>query len=292
MTENQNLLLYNQPDNRLEPTWKRMYRCARNWRASTTIRMSKRWSFTIKWNNGYWFIGIPSKTSCLFRYRRYRRYPVSIAVASTLDGPKYFEKADDTLEAGYQMVKQFMDYLMNLQEKLVNNLEPEIEKAISFLQTEKEELFNPQRYQSKAELNKLYGYFKNYEVLKVFGFNSRYVTYCTILPFKYFFIFVRFVQFWTIVHFKHFSEQLFILSILQLFSANLMFPFFYRRLYGIAKKMNLQWFHFKNTEKFHIWHEDSLVQFRDVLSYTSPCNLDRFLRQWKTTQTKGFFPHG
>ena len=101
--------------------------------------------------------------------------PISIAVASTLDEPKYFEKTDDSTEAGYQMVKQFMDYLVKLQEKLLNNLEPEIERAISFLQTEKEELFNPQRYKSKAEINKLYRYFKNYEVLKVFGFNSRYV---------------------------------------------------------------------------------------------------------------------
>ena len=131
--------------------------------------------------------------------------PVSIAVASTLDGPKYFEKADDTLEAGYQMVKQFMDYLMNLQEKLVNNLEPEIEKAISFLQTEKEELFNPQRYQSKAELNKLYGYFKNYEVLKIFGFNSRYVQlYILSILDK-----CSFCPLWISVHF----EPLFILNI-------------------------------------------------------------------------------
>ena len=37
---------------------------------------------------------------------------------------------------------------------------------------------------------------------------------------------------------------------------------------------------------------DDLIQFRDVLSYTSPCSLDGFLRQWKTTQTKGCFPHG
>ena len=35
-----------------------------------------------------------------------------------------------------------------------------------------------------------------------------------------------------------------------------------------------------------------LLQFRDVLSYTSPCSLDKFLKQWKTTQTKGCFPHG
>ena len=38
--------------------------------------------------------------------------------------------------------------------------------------------------------------------------------------------------------------------------------------------------------------KESVMQFRDVLSYTSPCSLDRYLKQWKTTQTKGFFPHG
>jgi len=101
--------------------------------------------------------------------------PVSIAVASTLNKPKYFEKTDDSVEAGYQMVKEFMDYLMKLQEKLLNNLEPEIEKAISFLQSEKEGLFNRLRYKSKSEIKKLHRYFKNYEVLKIFGFNSRYV---------------------------------------------------------------------------------------------------------------------
>ena len=101
--------------------------------------------------------------------------PVSIAVASTLDGPRYFEKTDDTLEAAYQMVCEFMDYLVELQQKLLDNLEPEIQKAISFLQAEKEETFNPRKYKSKSELNSLYNYFKNYEVLKVFGFNSRFV---------------------------------------------------------------------------------------------------------------------
>ena len=114
--------------------------------------------------------------------------PVSIAVASTLDGPKYFEKKNDTTEASYQLVKKFMDYLMKLQEKLLNNLEPEIKKAILFVQTEKEESFKPQRYKSKAEINKLYRYFKNYEVLKLFGFNSRYVTLCTIVQNGHLFI--------------------------------------------------------------------------------------------------------
>ena len=35
-----------------------------------------------------------------------------------------------------------------------------------------------------------------------------------------------------------------------------------------------------------------VIQFRDILTYTSPCSLDKFLRQWKTAETKGCFPHG
>ena len=100
--------------------------------------------------------------------------PVSIAVASTFAEPKYFEKTDDTPEATYQMVSEFMNYLVELQQKLLDNLEPEIQQAISFLQAEKEETFNPKKYHSKAELFKLLHYFKNFGVLKVFGFNSRY----------------------------------------------------------------------------------------------------------------------
>ena len=108
--------------------------------------------------------------------------PVSIAVASTLDGPKYFEKSNDTPEAAYQMIKEFMNYLVKLQEKLLQNLAPEIGHAIEFLQSEKDGLFQSKRksenYKSKAEFRKIYNYFKNYESLKVFGFNSRYVSYC------------------------------------------------------------------------------------------------------------------
>ena len=143
--------------------------------------------------------------------------PVSIAVASTLDGPKYFEKTDDSVEAGYQMVTEFMDYLVKLQEKLVNSLEPEIEKAISFLQAEKEGLFNRQRYKSKSEINKLHGYFKDYEVLKIFGFNSR---------------FVQLYKLYT----RMYICPLCYLQLL--FSVSLIFRFFSRLSFVMANKMN------------------------------------------------------
>ena len=42
-----------------------------------------------------------------------------------------------------------------------------------------------------------------------------------------------------------------------------------------------------------ILHEPSaLISCRDILKYTSPCSLAKFLVQWKTTQQKGAFPHG
>ena len=100
--------------------------------------------------------------------------PVSIAVASTLDGPKYYEKADDSPEAGYEMVCEFIDYLLDLQQQLLDNLEPDIERAISFLQAEKEGLLKSKKCPSKAAFNQMENYFKNFQVLKVFGFNSRY----------------------------------------------------------------------------------------------------------------------
>ena len=74
------------------------------------------------------------------------------------------------------MVSDFMEYLLELQEKLVKNLDPQIQKTISFLQSEKEENFNPKKYKSKREITTMLNYFKNYEVLKVYGFNSRFVT--------------------------------------------------------------------------------------------------------------------
>ena len=102
--------------------------------------------------------------------------PVSIAVSSTLEGPKYFERSDDTPEATYQMVFDFMTYLMELQQTLLENLAPEIEHANEYLQAEKDGVFNQRRYKSKNELRTIHRYFKNYECLKVYGFNSRYKT--------------------------------------------------------------------------------------------------------------------
>lgn len=35
-----------------------------------------------------------------------------------------------------------------------------------------------------------------------------------------------------------------------------------------------------------------LLSFKDVLQYTVPCPLSKFLKQWKVPESKGIFPHG
>ena len=37
--------------------------------------------------------------------------------------------------------------------------------------------------------------------------------------------------------------------------------------------------------------KDFQLAFKDVLNYTSPCTLAAFLKQWKTAEQKGTFPH-
>ena len=37
---------------------------------------------------------------------------------------------------------------------------------------------------------------------------------------------------------------------------------------------------------------EQIFVFKDVLNFTSPCSLSDYLKQWKTTEQKGAFPHG
>jgi len=38
--------------------------------------------------------------------------------------------------------------------------------------------------------------------------------------------------------------------------------------------------------------DKAIISLRDVLQYTSPCNLDSYLKQWGAKFTKSIFPHG
>jgi len=93
---------------------------------------------------------------------------VSIAVASTLEGPKYFQRLNDHPDSGYLLVKQFMEYLLFLQKKLVWK-QSWVEEEVSYLKEENES----SKLVSANELGKLINFIKSFNTLKCFGFNAR-----------------------------------------------------------------------------------------------------------------------
>ena len=93
---------------------------------------------------------------------------VSIAVASTLDNPKYFQRQNDHPDSGYEIVRQFMDYLLFLQKKLVWK-QSWVEEEVSYLKEENES----SKLVSANELGKLINFIKSFNTLKCFGFNAR-----------------------------------------------------------------------------------------------------------------------
>ena len=93
---------------------------------------------------------------------------VSIAVASTLDDPKYFQRINDDPESGYLLVKEFMQYLLFLQKKLVYK-QTWVMEEVSYLEQENES----SNLVSLNVLRELMNFLKSYNTLKCFGFNAR-----------------------------------------------------------------------------------------------------------------------
>ena len=93
---------------------------------------------------------------------------VSIAVASTLDDPKYFQRKNDDPESGYLIVKQFMEYLLFLQKKLVFK-QTWVMEEVSYLEQENES----SNLVSLNVMRQLINFLKSYNTLKCFGFNAR-----------------------------------------------------------------------------------------------------------------------
>ena len=54
----------------------------------------------------------------------------------------------------------------------------------------------------------------------------------------------------------------------------------------IMKGNNLTYIHLISPGR------EILLAFKDVLQYTVPCPLAKFLKQWKVPESKGIFPHG
>jgi len=104
--------------------------------------------------------------------------PVSIAVSSTLEDPKYFERSNDDPESGFKMVTKFLDYLQYLQRLLMETIPTEIHSVLEQLERRKDDpgkydQSDDPKYKASKQNQTLYNYVQNYFVLKVFGFNSR-----------------------------------------------------------------------------------------------------------------------
>ena len=118
--------------------------------------------------------------------------PISIAVASTLDQPRYFERASSSPEDGLKMIYDFLNYLDHLQSlhlarlvKLIENykhleilnrclsLPPEIEKAWKLITNDI--INNELIEQSYQQERKRFSQMRRLEalmMLNIFGFNS------------------------------------------------------------------------------------------------------------------------
>ena len=93
--------------------------------------------------------------------------PVSIATASTLDEPRYFQRANDDPESGYHLVKEFMEYLLKLQNRLIEKQNNIVKKA-SYIEKEYQKGIG-----RKNEAREIVNYLHSYNTLKCFAFNGR-----------------------------------------------------------------------------------------------------------------------
>ena len=97
--------------------------------------------------------------------------PVSIATATTLDEPKYFQRINDDPESGYLLVKEFMEYLLKMQKELVKKQKHIGEKATYIEKKHQKGAI------SKTEARQMINYLYTYNTLKCFAFNGRIVFY-------------------------------------------------------------------------------------------------------------------
>ena len=101
---------------------------------------------------------------------------VCFAISSNLPGyeDKFFRRSSSEPAAEQELIDNFVKELDVLQKKLVENLPESINQAIERLGGELEELKFGFR---KTELKSLHDFLKQYQVLKVFGFNSGNIKY-------------------------------------------------------------------------------------------------------------------
>ena len=165
---------------------------------------------------------------------------ISIAVGSTLDSVKYFERQSSEAKDYQKLVNEFMTYLVELQAEM--QVPDEIVDALDKME---EEIDSMDHGPKRSNISRLRSHLKKYTELNTYGFNS-----------------------------SRFDLQALVGGIVQFASNN---------------KLEIQTL--KKGAKYITLQVGEIV-FKDTLNYTSPCSLDKFLRQWKAPEAKGIFPHG
>ena len=166
--------------------------------------------------------------------------PISIAVGSSMDEPKYFERKSSNPDEYQKMINEFMSYLMDLQKQL--EVPQEFEAAVDLIDNVlKKDKFNSDR----SKLQSFKTHLEKYKILNCYGFNS-----------------------------SKFDMQCLIAGLATYADAN-----------ELQKEV------LKKTTKYLSVRIGDIV-FKDVLNYTSPCSLSKFLKQWNAPDAKGIFPHG
>ena len=222
--------------------------------------------------------------------------PVSIAVSSTLAGPMYFERSSDKPKDGFIMVSKFMEYLQYLQRELMEQLPDVIHEVIEELERSKDDpgqyhQSDEDEYRAQKKQNQLFNYISNYRTLKVFGFNSRKAfRICLSYTKSTHAHMCRDTHSRTHTHTNTHAKTL--NASYSKFDVPVLLPFMSR--WAEPRHINITLLK-KGTKITHLSLAEAddyvFAQIRDVLSYTSPCNLASFLKQWNAPQAKGCFPH-
>ena len=175
---------------------------------------------------------------------------VSISVSSNLPvEDQYFVRSSSEPVAATELIKQFIDHLFKLEEKLQEMIPPEIAQAIAKL----EELIISRKFsKNQLKLKTIQTYLKQCYTLPCYGFNSaKYDIPCIIgLIFNYC---------------RHNDCEINTIKRGTSYMA-----------LTLSRKLD---------------DRISRITFRDVLNYTAPCRLSKYLKQWGSELQKSIFPY-
>ena len=187
--------------------------------------------------------------------------PVSIGVSSNMPGfeNRFFCRKSSSLEDGEEMVHEFMDYLFKMAENLQKLIPKEIHDAAKKLAKKIDgQTFSKAFCQERGLLYHL----NNYRKLSVYGFNS--------------------------------GKILFLISILLKLSARFDVPVMIGMISKWCKDNQVKMSTIKKGSGYMVLEMkdgDLIISAKDTRHYSSPCNLDKFLKTWKAPAEKSIFPY-